>query len=126
MQTEQEYQARERQQLFSELRDVEAAPLSERREARTEWAEALTDPSLIGERVESLLAGSYGKGAYDYARELLTHKRANVVAQIGILIAALEWRCSSGFARQAWNKLPRVQRGKAVREIRSAIEIMED
>lgn len=94
------------QDLARKLQEIERAPLADRREARTEWAEALKTPALIRERVEWLLDGCYGKGAYDRAHEIRNGSaRMNKTAQLGQLIAALEWQCPSAFAREAWNGL---------------------
>lgn len=106
METEQQYLAQERADLARKLQEIERAPLAERREARTEWAKALRDPALIRQRVEWLMDGCYGKGAYDRAHEIVkSSARNNKTAQLGILIAALEWQCPSAFAREAWNGL---------------------
>jgi hypothetical protein len=79
--------------------------LSERRLAREEWYEALTDEKLIRERLNWLLAGNYGKGAYDVAWTIKNAKRGNRTAQIAQLLAAVEWQCPTSFAREAWNCL---------------------
>ena len=127
MQTEQEYLARERAELFRQLRDVYAAPLPERREARKEWAYSLDkEAETIGERVSWLLAGNYGKGAYDYARECLARPRMNHVAILSQLVAALEWHCPGAFARVAWSRLSKAQKQAVDGAIGKAIESMED
>ena len=92
--------------LYRQLQEIERVPLHDRREARAEWAQALETPTLIAERVRWLLDGSYGEPAYKRARAIVeASARSNKVAQLGQLIAALEWQCSSAFAREAWNKL---------------------
>lgn len=123
--TETEYHAQERARFHADIMRVERAPLVERRAARTEWMGALHDPEMIGERVGWMLNGSYGKGAYDAAREILARPRMNVIAWMSITIAALEWGCPAAFAREAWSKLSQVERDKVDLAIRQAIKSME-
>ena len=103
--TQAEYERRERQMFHAQLREVETAPLADRREARKEFADALETPDLVAERVAWLLDGNYGKGSYDAAREVLRRSRMNQVAWFTTTIAALEWRCPAKFAAEAWKKL---------------------
>jgi hypothetical protein len=100
-----EYEQNERKRLNAQIALVETAPLSERRIVRAEWFEALTDVKLIRERINWLLAGNYGKGAYDAAWSIKNAKRGNRIAAIAQLLAAVEWQCPANFAREAWNGL---------------------
>lgn len=113
----------ERARFNDQLRDVEAAPLAERQEARAEWADALTTtPETIAERIGWLIDGSYGFGAYQLAQDVIRNKRMNRTAWLGLTIAALEWQCPSNFARQAWNKLDKPQQDKITALIMAEIE----
>lgn len=103
--TNTEYERNERKQLNAQIKNVENALLQDRREARREWFEALTDEKLIRERLNWLLGGNYGKGAHDRAHEIKEQKRGNRVAAIAQLLAAVEWQCPASFAREAWNCL---------------------
>ena len=122
--TQAEYERRERQMFHTQLREVETAPLADRREARKDFQQALETPDLVAERINWLLAGDYGKGAYDAAREVLRRPRTNRAAWLTTTIAALEWRCPAKFAVEAWKKLAPAKKAllqKLVeREIRDA------
>ena len=57
---DQEYERREFNEAGQKLREVEKAPLAERKEAAAEFLAAMRDnPQLIGERIGWLLGGSY-------------------------------------------------------------------
>ena len=100
-----EYEYQERIRFNKQIRDVESAPLSERREARDNWVEAMKSPVMISERVDWLIDGSYGYGSYIAAREVVMNKRMNRVAWFAQVLAALEYGCPANFARSAWNLL---------------------
>lgn len=110
-----EYENQEAIRLVQELNRIRSASLSDRREARTELQEALKDPNLVAERVAWLLNGSYGFGAWKKAEEIAKNTRCNQAAQLGMLIASLEWQCPENFAAQAFNKLTETQQ-KAVNQ----------
>lgn len=104
------YRHNEAMRLARQLADVETAPLADRQAARADWAAALRDPALVAERVGWLLDGCYGRGAYDRAWAIArASARTNKPAQIGQLIAALDWQCPAAFARDAFRKLSHAQ-----------------
>lgn len=107
MLTQSQYEANEALRLQAELTQISKAPLSDRQAARKEWLDALVnDSDLIRERISWLFEGCYGKGAYDAAWKIAeSSERNNKTAQIGQLIAAMEWRCPPDFARKAWVSL---------------------
>lgn len=125
-----DYDMNERIRFNKQLRDVESAPLAERQEARTAWAQALReDPKMIADRIGWLIDGSYGFGSYQAANDVIRNKRMNRTAWLGQTIAALEWQCPSNFAREAWNKLTKAEQDNLtaliMAEIESALEIAE-
>jgi hypothetical protein len=93
----QEYQAR--------LRALERAPLAERKENAREWFNDLKDPSLIADRIDWLLDGSYGYTEYWKALQVLESPRMNRVAALSIMVAALEWNTPQQIAIAAWKQL---------------------
>lgn len=117
-----EYERREAKLLANQLADVERAPLHERREAMTSFAELLRLPDAFRDRIEWLLAGNYGYGAMVKAKEIASRPRMNRVAGLSQLLAALEDRCSAAFARKAYNAMNEEQRKAVDTAIMSAIE----
>ena len=88
----------------AEVQRVERAPRAEQREAAEEFADALRDPSLIGERVGWLLMGDYGQGAFLEARGQLDSSR-NPEALLLRMIAIAEWNATARDATNAWKSL---------------------
>ena len=107
-----EYDDSEIRSTLADVERYERAPLADRRAARDDWREGLKDPALIEECATGLLQGDYGHGAYILAHRIRTAStRANKVARIGQLLAALEWQCPAEFAAQAWKRsAPDIQR----------------
>ena len=107
-----DYEDREAREHQRALREVESAPLVDRKEACAQFHEAMRDrPEIVGERVGWLLDGNYGYGSMRAAERVLAlGPRANKVAQLTHLIGALEWRCPARMAISAWKKLTAEQR----------------
>jgi len=104
--SEAEYLRRERASFIKQLNEVEKAPLAERKEDTASFAEALKkDPELVVERLGWLLNGSYGKGSYDAAHEVIRRPRGNHGAWLVQVIGALEWRAPQKGVIAAWKKL---------------------
>lgn len=121
--TREEYEARERADLYRQLSELETLPLSERRENREEWREAMAErPELIAERIGWLFNGSYGWGAQDRARAIVATKRGNRVAAICQLLGAVEWRCAQAEAIKAWKGLTSAQKDTLDATVTEAIE----
>jgi hypothetical protein len=91
---------------WQRISKLSAAPLIERQKARKDWIEAMKNPAMIEERVSWLFNGSYGADAY-YAACLIMCMTAgaNKVAQLGALLAGLDWNCPADFARDGWSRL---------------------
>lgn len=125
-QGEAEYENRERRQFHADLERNERAPLADRREARAEFAEALKNPDLIGERVHWLIQGNYGYGSYRAAREVCKNKRMNREAWLCTTIANLEWQCPVRWASAEFMKLTDDQKRRVTEFVNSAILFWEE
>ena len=122
METQQEYEARERRLLTAKLAECVNAPLADRKAAQAEWRKALVEaPDLIAERVGWLIEGCYGFGAYLRAQESLK-SRGNRVAQLALLLAPLDFQCPQGMARGAFLTLTEEQRERVTALIALEIE----
>lgn len=119
--TQAEYETRESKLLANQLADVERAPLHERREAMADYADMMTRPDIIGERIGWLLAGNYGYGAMVKAKDIASRPRMNRVAGLSQLLAALDHRCPAAFARKAYNAMSKEQREAVDMAILAAI-----
>ncbi len=104
--TQTEYEAREARLYAQQIRDIETAPLADRKEAAKEWANYLANkPALIAERISWLLNGSYGFWSYKVSREIAANKRLNRTAGLARIIAALEWETPHTMAARAFRAL---------------------
>jgi hypothetical protein len=120
-----EYERRELDEANQRLREVERAPLADRKEAAAGFFEAMRDhPELVAERVGWLLDGNYGYGQMLMAKRVLGRPRMNRSAALTHMVAAFEWSTPSLMAMAGWKKLTKAQQAaleKAVQaEIRSA------
>lgn len=120
--SQQEYEQRELQMAHKQIKDVERAPLADRKEAAAEFLEAMQDsPDTVGERVGWLLAGNYGFGAMLIAKNVLHHKRMNREAALTHLVATFEWMAPQRMAAQEWKKLTHAQQDALDVAVREAI-----
>jgi hypothetical protein len=120
------------------LNALQRAPLADRREAKAEWQDAITNqPQLVAERVAWLLNGCYGEEAYTAARQVVTNPRnavawlaarqvvtnpRNAVAWLAQAIAAHEWGCPPREAWAAWRALTAEEREAVNSAIRAAVD----
>ena len=125
--TNAEYETYEARRHAAALREVETAPLAERKEAAEEYGEALREyPQSLTQAVSYLLNGSFGYGAYRAALNILSHKRMNRAAALSLMAAALNWRCPPNYATREWNKLTQEQRDKINDSIKAEIATAEE
>ena len=120
-----DYERRELDEANRKLREVEKAPLADRKEAADEFFEAMRDdPALVAERLRWLLDGNYGYGSMLMAKRILKSPRMNRSAALTHMIAAFEWSAPGPLVMAAWKKLTKGQQAaleKVVQaEIRSA------
>ena len=92
-------------EALAHTREVEGASLSDRKEACAEFAEALKDPALIGERIGWLIDGNYGHGEMLKAKQIIASPRMNRRAALTHLIGIYEWQCPGDMGVRAWKKL---------------------
>lgn len=123
--SQQEYEARERSEAVRKEREVEGAPLPERKEAQAEFLEAMAHrPEIVAERIGWAIDGNYGFGVMQIAKEIVANKRMNREAALTHLVAIHEWQVPRAMAIAAWKKLTPTQQkqlDKLVRlEIRDA------
>ena len=120
------YEMQEAREFQQQLREVEKAPLADRKEAAAEFLEAMQDdPERVGERVGWLLDGNYGYGAMQAAKRVLKNTRSNRAAQLTHMVAALDWQCPARAAMAAWKKLSAAQKAALDKEVNAVIRAVE-
>lgn len=121
-----EYERRELQEAQQRLSEVERAPLADRKEAASEFFEAMRDrPDIVGERVGWLLDGNYGYGQMVMAKRVLGSPRMNRSAALTQMVAAYEWSSPGALTRAAWKKLTKGQQAALERAVQGAIKSAE-
>ncbi len=109
--SKEEYERNEATAFYNQRMRVEKASLADRQEARAEIkTDMANDPSMIGERLEWLLAGNYGFGQKQAARAVLGNKRMNREAALMTMLGVVEWQCPTGFTIDAWKSLTKSQK----------------
>jgi hypothetical protein len=122
--TQEEYERRERDEVRKKEREVEEAPLRDRKEAQAEFLDAMANrPDIIEERLGWLFDGNYGWGAMTVAKEILNYKgRTNKEAILTHMIGVHEWQCPARMAADAWKKLTAAQKKKLDAAVRRAMK----
>ena len=114
------YEQREIQSALAHEREVDRAPLAERKEAQNDFLEAIQKyPEVVAERVGWLLDGQYGMGAMLLAHNVTA--RMNRPAAYSQMIAVLDHNCPKRMAAEAWKKLTKPQQAKLQREIEAVL-----
>lgn len=118
------YESQEYQKYLAELKQVESGTLAYRQHQRVLWEIGIREtPTHVANMVNLVINGNFGKGAKIAANNVLSmSKRANKVAGLAIIVAALEWSCPANFARQAFNSLTDEQK----QTVNSAIQAVID
>ena len=119
-----EYESQEYSRYLAEVRQVESGTLAYRQHQRVLWEIGIREtPTHVANMVNLAISGDFGKGAQIAAHNVLSmSKRANKVASLAIIVAALEWQCPASFARQAYNALTDDQK----QAVNSAIQAVID
>jgi hypothetical protein len=105
-----EYERNELAEANQKLREVERAPLAERKEAAAEFLAAMRDhPAMVAERIGWLLDGNYGYGSMLMAKRVLGSPRMNRPAALTHMIGAFEWSTPGAMAIAGWKKLTKAQ-----------------
>jgi hypothetical protein len=121
-----EYEANERRMASRRVREVEGAPLGERKEAAVEFLDCMKNsPGLVAERIEWMLAGKYGYGVMLLAKEILGNPRMNRLAALTHMIAVHEWMCPQAMAIAAWKKLSSTEKARLDKAIEAVIRRAE-
>lgn len=121
--SQREYEDREFREFQNKLREVERAPLAERKESCREFFEAMKDsPDTVAERVGWLIDGSYGYGAHVQARRIADNPRMNRVAALTQMVGALEWSCPGAMTIAAWKRLSKDEQETLRREVQAEID----
>lgn len=117
-----DYERRERSEAQQKLREVEKAPLAERKEAAAEFLVAMRDhPGLVAERIGWLLDGNYGYGSMLMAKQVLGSPRMNRSAALTHMIAAFEWSTPGAMAIAGWKKLTKSQQAALDKAVEAVI-----
>jgi hypothetical protein len=102
-----EYEANEARMFICALAEVEKLQPSEKRACAVAWGVALrVNPEMVAERIGWLLDDNYGYGSWIEARKVAQNTRMNRVVWLAQVIAALEWQCPAGKAREIYKALP--------------------
>lgn len=117
MESTAQYEARALREAHAKDREVESAPLAERKEAMAAFLEAMKDPALVAERLGWLFDGNYGYGEMKRAKEILSRPRMNRRAALTHLIGVYEWQCPPVMAIAAWKKLSKAEQSLLDRAI---------
>lgn len=124
--TQQEYEAREFRQAQRKEHEVEHAPLSERKEAQSEFLSVMRErPDIVAERIEWLLEGNYGFGQMKMAQGIADSPRMNREAGLTQMIAVYEWNTPRRMAVDAWKKLTSAEKSKLSKAVAKAISNYE-
>jgi len=108
--SQREYEQYELKKAIAQESQVEKAPLADRKAAAAEFFESMRDtPQTVGERVEWLLAGNYGKGSHMRAQQVLKSPRMNRRAALTQMVGIYEWQSPGVMSRAAWKKLTKPQ-----------------
>lgn len=119
------YDIRELQTANAEAREIEKAPLAERREAQAEYLKAITTKDGLAwfkEQLEWMANGTYGRGVQIRVERILAGgPRTNKVAALGQLGAVYITRCPAEMAVTTWKKLTPTQKTALEKAIKSVI-----
>lgn len=104
-----QYELNESLSLMATLQRVEKSPLADRNQGKDEYRTMMiAAPEIIKERIQWIIDGNYGYGAMKSAERSI-QSRGNKIAQLAILVAALEYGCPSRMAAEAFNSLSKDQ-----------------
>ena len=109
--TQSQYEENERRMLHQQLRQLDEAPLADRKAGAAEFLGVMqTDPQLVAERLDWIFQGNYGYGAMRKAQEILAMRRSNRPAMLTQLVGALEWQSTQRDTNASWNRLTPAQK----------------
>jgi hypothetical protein len=121
-----EYERNERIEAIRHEREVDAAPLADRKDAQRAFFEAMRDdPGTVGERISWLIDGNYGYGPMRIAKEIVASPRMNRRAGLTLLVGIFEWQCPRRMGADAWKKLTKPQKALLDRAVDVVIAAAE-
>ena len=117
------YDDRERMKTNQDLAALGHEPLKIRQENRAEYARAMNiTPEIVAERIEWMIEGCYGHGAYLICQDILKRTRMNRIAMLSQMIAGLEWHCSALESRKAYLTLTKAGQARIDKAIQAIID----
>jgi len=117
---DQAYLLREWEIFLRDMARADRGSAKDKRAAMKLFAEhAADDPELVAERISWLLAGHYGKGAYDRACELVGSRFVKPTTHLIALIATLEWMVPQSRVNEAIKELTHEQ----LKRLHDAVEL---
>lgn len=116
------YAQNEKRLTNRRLNELSHEPLSIRQANRKEYAKDLHDTRLIVQRIEWMLDGNYGFGAYLICQDIMSRPRMNRVAALSQMIGGLEWKCSAVEARKAYLSLDTAAQDRINTAIQAVID----
>jgi hypothetical protein len=121
-----EYEQNELRAASRHEREIDQAPLNDRKEAQRRFFEVMwTQPGLVAERISWLLDGNYGFGPMLLAKRLVASPRSNRRAGLTLSVGVFEWMCPRRYGIAAWKKLPRQQQALLDAAVDVVIEAAE-
>ena len=126
--SQREYEEREYKEFKRQLLSTLELSKKDKLEARAELLEALrNDPKLVAQRINWMIDGNYGYGAYRQAWSLIDRPRANRAAWMVQTIGALEWQVYPNDVVTLWKQLTPSQKQRLEEEVKKVIhEAAED
>ena len=116
------YAQNEKLQINRRLNELSHEPLHVRQANRKEYAKDLHDTRLVVQRIEWMLDGCYGQGAYLICQDIMSRPRMNRVAALSQMIGGLEWQCSALEARKAYLSLDSAAQDRINAAIQAVID----
>ncbi len=126
LQNDAEYDRRSRTEAYNESvrtqNEWRKMSLVEKRDEEQKLLDAMRDPELIAERAEWLIDGSYGRGHYLNARDVIGKKRMNREAWMMTTLGEVEWRVPRDVVVRLWKKLTPAEQQRLNRALLKVIE----
>ena len=119
--TNEKYKQQELFRHLNFLKDLQRAPLAERKAARADYRERLLEPVCLARATEHLISGDYGEGSYLAVQNVLG-SRCNLAPIFSQLIAAYDDHCPAREATAAFKSLTEPEQQAATEAIETAIK----
>lgn len=116
------YAQNEKNTTQRKLSHLASEPLHIRQANRKEYAKDLHDTRLVAQRIEWMLDGNYGFGAYLICQDIMKNYRMNRIAALSQMIGGLEWQCSALEARKAYLSLDAAAQDRINAAIQAVID----